>query len=414
MYNVIQQFNDFLKQKTSVSTQNSKFYVRWINLCCNFLKINPGSQIEHNNKGNFLSHLAETHEEWQIRQADYALNLYIYFLSHKNSEQNQNKLDTAAEWIILVDRVRESMRLKHLSIRTERTYLKWLRDFYSFVHHKLPTDIKSDDVRDFLSYLASERKVSASTQNQAFNALLFMFRHGLGKNNLQIEDTVRAKVKRRIPVVCSNEEIKRILKEMCGVPFLMARLTYGSGLRLMECMRLRIGDVDLERGVLTVHGGKGDKDRCTLLPETIKKDLIRQIEVVHGIYEDDRRHKVAGVMLPNALERKYPKAGTKWEWQWLFPGRKLSTDPITKKVRRHHIHQVLFQRAFAKAVKAAKIPKRITVHTLRHSFATHLLEKGTDIRTVQELLGHANLQTTMIYTHVAKKNILGVKSPLDN
>jgi len=414
MYALIQQFNDFLKQKTSVSAQNSKFYVRWINLCCDFLKINPGTPIEHKSKEKFLSHLAESYDEWKVRQADYALNLYIYFLSHRNSEQNKNKLDTAAEWIILADRVRESLRLKHLSIRTERTYLKWLRSFYSFVHHKLPADLTNDDARDFLSYLAAERKVSASTQNQAFNALLFMFRNGLGKRNLKIEDAVRAKVKRRIPTVCSQEEIDKIFNEMRGVPLLMAKLTYGSGLRLMECINIRIGDVDFERGVLTVRGGKGDKDRCTLLPEAIKKDLLRQIEFSRSIYEDDRRHKVAGVMLPNALERKYSKAGTKWEWQWLFPGRNLSTDPVTKKIRRHHIHRAQFQRAFAKAVKAAKIPKRVTIHTLRHSFATHLLEKGTDIRTVQELLGHASVQTTMIYTHVAKRNILGVKSPLDN
>ncbi len=413
MYNIIKQFYDFLEQNTSVSVGSSKFYVRWVNLCCDFLKIKPGIPVQHNNKERFLSHLAETQEEHKVRQADYALNLYIYFISHKNSEQNKNKLDTAAEWIILVDRVRETMRLKHLSMRTEETYLKWLRDFYSFVQHKLPIDLTPEDARDFLSYLASERKVSASTQNQAFNALLFMFRHGLRKKDFKIEDTVRAKVKQRIPVVCSRGEIDKILKNMRGIPLLMAKLTYGAGLRLMECVRLRIGDVDLERGVLTVRGGKGDKDRCTLLPESIKKDLVRQIEFSRGIYEDDRRHKVAGVMLPNALERKYPKVGTKWEWQWLFPSQKLSCDPITKKIRRHHAHETQFQRSFSKAVKSAKIPKRVTVHTLRHSFATHLLEKGNDIRTIQELLGHANLQTTMIYTHVAKKNILGVKSPLD-
>ncbi|RLD11987.1 MAG: integron integrase [Chlamydiae bacterium] len=339
-------------------------------------------------KNRFLSHLAETYEEWQVNQANYALNLYNYFLSIYDKEIPAEKINSAAEWIILADKIHNAMRLKHLSRRTEETYLKWIRNFYSFINHKRPEELTPEDMRDFLSYLATERKVSASTQNQAFNALLFMFRNGLGKNDFKIEDTVRAKVKKRIPVVCSREEIEKIFAKMRGIPLLMAKLTYGAGLQLRECLQLRIGDVDIERGIITVRCGKGDKDRCTLLPESVRNELLRQIEYSRGIFEDDRRHKVPGVMLPNALERKYQKAGTRWEWQWLFPGRKLSLDPISKKVRRHHVHPVIFQRAFAKAVK--------------------------DIRTIQKLLGHSSLQTTMIYTHVAKRNVLGIKSPLDD
>ncbi len=414
MYEIIKHFKEFLKDKTSISLPIAKFYVRWVNLCCDYLKIETGIAIKHERKNRFLSHLAETYEEWQVNQANYALNLYNYFLSVYDKEIPAEKINSAAEWIILADKIHNAMRLKHLSRRTEETYLKWIRNFYSFINHKRPEELTPEDMRDFLSYLATERKVSASTQNQAFNALLFMFRNGLGKNDFKIEDTVRAKVKKRIPVVCSREEIEKIFAKMRGIPLLMAKLTYGAGLRLRECLQLRIGDVDIERGIITVRCGKGDKDRCTLLPESVRNELLRQIEYSRGIFEDDRRHKVPGVMLPNALERKYQKAGTKWEWQWLFPGQKLSLDPISKKVRRHHVHPVVFQRAFAKAVKEAKIPKRITIHTLRHSFATHLLEKETDIRTIQKLLGHSNLQTTMIYTHVAKRNVLGIKSPLDD
>ena len=263
------------------------------------------------------------------------------------------------------------------------------------------------------THLAVEQNVSASTQNQAFNAILFLFRHVLDKDIDNIADAVRAKRNRRLPVVLSRSEIDRLFAQMRGVNLLMARLIYGCGLRLQECLQLRIKDVDLEREALMVRSGKGDKDRETVLPSSLKPDLEAHLKEVKTISEADRAAGSPGVMLPNALERKYTNAGKEWAWFWLFPARTNSTDPKTGIRRRHHIYRGNLQKVVKTAGKRAEIPKRITVHTLRHSFATHLLEKGYDIRTIQDLLGHTDLRTTMIYTHVVSKNRHGVVSPLD-
>ena len=224
---------------------------------------------------------------------------------------------------------------------------------------------------------------------------------------------MRARVKKRLPVVLSKAEIQPIFDRLSGMNKLMAMLIYGCGLRLMECLRLRIKDIDLERNLVNVRSGKGDKDRMTLLPNLIRDDLIRHIESVRDLFDSDRRQRLDGVFMPNALNRKYPNAGKEWPWFWLFPSKSLSVDPLTLSTRRHHLYPLTFQKAFKEALRKTTVAKAASVHTLRHSFATHLLEKGTDIRTVQELLGHRNLQTTMIYTHVASRNILGVRSPLD-
>jgi integron integrase len=278
---------------------------------------------------------------------------------------------------------------------------------------KDPARIDSADVKRFLSHLAVERKVAASTQNQAFNGLLFLFRHVLDRE-FAIADTVRAKAKRRLPVVLKRQEVQRIFEHLDGFHLLMARLIYGCGLRVQECISLRVKDIDFKQSGLTVRSGKGDKDRLTVLPESVKNDLLAHLIEIQKIYEGDTaRAEIDGVWLPNALERKYPKAGKEWGWFWVFPARDLSVDPRSGKVRRHHLHVSGLQRQFKNAVRAAGVIPNASVHSLRHSFATHLLEKGYDIRTIQELLGHSNLQTTMIYTHVAGKNILGVISPLD-
>jgi len=302
--------------------------------------------------------------------------------------------------------------LKHLSLRTEQTYLGWVRRFYRFLNGLSPYSLDSTHVKDFLTYLAVERKVAASTQNQAFNAILFLFRHILDKQIDEIGDAVRAKKKRRLPVVLTKSEINRLLDQMSGTNLLMAKTIYGCGLRLRECLHLRIKDIDFSRMAVTVRG-KGDKDRETVLPGSIKGTMINHIESVRKIYEKDRENGLAGVQLSGALERKLPNAGKEWAWFWVFPSHKISVDPTTNIIRRHHIYTGNLQRQIKQAGIRAGIPKRITVHALRHSFATHLLEKGHDIRTIQDLLGHADLRTTMIYTHVVSKNRLGIISPLD-
>ncbi len=264
-----------------------------------------------------------------------------------------------------------------------------------------------------MTYLAVERKASVSTQNQAFNAILFLFRHVMDKKIDDISDAVRAKRNRRLPVVLTKTEIGRLFDQMSGINLLMAKVVYGCGLRLRECLRLRVKDIDFERDAVTIRSGKGDKDRETVLPESIKEKLREQLKKSRKIFENDRRKNVPAVQMPYAFERKSPNAGKEWAWFWVFPSARLSIDPQTKIVRRHHIFRSSLQKVIKQAGIKANITKRLTVHTLRHSFATHLLESGHDIRTIQDLLGHTDLNTTMIYTHVARKNRLGVKSPLD-
>ena len=306
-----------------------------------------------------------------------------------------------------------ALRLRHRSYRTEQSYLQWLKRFGAYLGFKEPRSVNQQDLEHFLSHLAVDRKVSATTQRVAFNALLFLFRHVLIKEISGLDGAVRARIPRRLPVVLSRQEVLRIFDQMEGTARLMAGIIYGGGLRLQECLQLRVKDVDFERGCLTIRSGKGDKDRQTLLPESLKNDLQRHLLRVRELHEEDRRNQVEGVWLPNALERKYPNAGKEWAWFWVFPSRKLSIDPVSKIIRRHFLYPTVLGKAFRQAVQRADIAKRATIHTLRHSFATHLLEGGCDIRTVQELLGHSNVDTTMIYTHVAKKNVLGVRSPMD-
>jgi hypothetical protein len=262
-------FQNFLARHTSVPQTHTPHYLRWISGAYAFLHLPLDTPVTQAQKEIYLAYLAQTHEQWQVRQADYAMRLYGYFLARAQAASAANGLDCAAEWIVLADRVREAMRLMHRARTTETTYLEWLRRFYAF-RHKQPLDLTESDVRDFMSHLAVEHGVAAATQNQAFNALLFVFRHGLNKLDVHVDDSVRARTRRRMPVVLSTQETQLIFDRMRGTERLMAMLTYGAGLRLMECLRLRIKDIDLERGMVTVRGGKGDKDRCTLAPESLK------------------------------------------------------------------------------------------------------------------------------------------------
>ena len=314
----------------------------------------------------------------------------------------------------LLDQVRQAIRTRHYSYRTEKAYVHWIKRFIFYHNKRHPAEMGEAEIAAFLSSLASESHVSASTQNQALNALLFLYHEVLEKKIGLIEGVVRAKRPRRLPVVLTKEEVKKVLDCLSGTTWLMAMILYGAGLRLMECCRLRVKDIDFSRNQIVVRAGKGDKDRYTMLPAAIKEPLLRHLQAVKRQHEEDLRMGLGRVALPNALERKYPNAGREWGWQWVFPATSHYTDAVTAEKRRHHLHESVLQRAFKEARLKAGIFKPAGCHTLRHSFATHLLEGGYDIRTVQELLGHQDLSTTMVYTHVLNRGGKGVLSPADS
>lgn len=313
----------------------------------------------------------------------------------------------------LLDQVRERLRLKHYSIRTEWQYVQWVKRFVLFHGKRHPAEMGGPEVEAFLTHLAVQGQVAAATQNQALSALLFLYREVLALDLPWLDQMVRAKRPARLPVVLSRQEVGRVLERMEGVYGLMGRLLYGTGMRLMECVRLRVKDVDFERGEILVRDGKGAKDRVTMLPLSLVPLLEDHLQRRREIYLADAEKGMATVYLPDALERKYPNAAAEWGWQYIFVAGRYSVDPRSGRERRHHLDEKLLQRAMKRAVQAADIAKLATPHTLRHSFATHLLESGYDIRTVQELLGHKDVATTMIYTHVLNKGGRGVVSPLD-
>jgi integron integrase len=309
--------------------------------------------------------------------------------------------------------VRAAARLRHYSRRTEAAYVAWIRRYIFFHGKRHPAELGAAEVTRFLSSLAVEGRVAASTQNQALGALLFLYRDVLELDLPWLDGVVRAKRPERLPVVLTREEVAAVLRPLTGVPRLMASLLYGSGLRLLECCRLRIQDIDFARNQIVVRGGKGDKDRVTMLPAVVKADLARHLQTVRAQHERDLQRGAGWVELPGALARKYPNAGREWVWQWVFPATRPYRHSETGRWRRHHLHESVLQRVVKDAARRAGIPKRATLHTLRHSFATHLLEDGRDIRTVQELLGHRDVTTTQIYTHVLNRGPSGVKSPID-
>jgi integron integrase len=313
----------------------------------------------------------------------------------------------------LFDRVREALRSRHCSRRTEKSYVAWIRRFILFHGKRHPADLGAAEVSQFLSTLATRDNVSASTQNQALSALLFLYRHVLQVDLPWLDNVVRAKRSERLPVVLTRDEVRAVIRELQGPPRLMAILLYGSGLRLLECARLRVKDVDFAANQIIVRAGKGDRDRVSMLPTAVKTDLVRHLEMVRRQHEADLRLGAGWVELPWALARKYPHAGREWPWQWVFPATRFYVHRATGQRRRHHLHESVLQRAVKEAVRRAGLPKRATCHTFRHSFATHLLEDNYDIRTVQELLGHRDVSTTMIYTHVLNRGPAGVHSPAD-
>ena len=313
----------------------------------------------------------------------------------------------------LLDQLRAALRVRRYAYRTEQAYVDWARRFILFHGKRHPREMGAREVESFLTHLAVERKVSASTQNQAKAALLFLYRDLLGCELPWLGEVVQAKPSVRLPVVLSTSETRSLLEGMDGTMGLLARLLYGTGMRLMEALRLRVKDVDFDRGEVIVREGKGAKDRVTMLPRSLSGPLQAHLERVRRLHEKDVAQGFGEVLLPDAYDRKAPGAARAWGWQWVFPSTVFSVDPRGDLVRRHHLHPESVQRAVREAARAAGLAKPVSPHTLRHSFATHLLQAGQDIRTVQELLGHKDVETTMIYTHVLNRGGRGVASPLD-
>lgn len=313
----------------------------------------------------------------------------------------------------LIAAARRVMRTKHFSPLTEEAYVRWIVRYVRFHGMRHPRTLGEREMREFLSHLAADQHVAASTQSQALAALLFLYVEVLRDPVPWIADVTRARRRERLPVVMTREEVRAVLGRMRGSPRLVALLLYGSGLRLMEALRLRVKDVDFGMSQIAVRGGKGDRDRVTMLPVAARAELERQLARVRGQHERDLAAGVGRTILPEALAKKYPSAPTELAWQWVFPARRVAVDATTRQRYRNHLHETVVQRAMHLAVKSAGLAKRATCHTFRHSFATHLLEDGHDIRTVQELLGHRNVATTMIYTHVLNRGAWGVRSPMD-
>ena len=345
---------------------------------------------------------------WQPR-----FRIKIHGIASDASEtaaEPERRLPDRADW---ERELRTALRVRHYALRTESTYAQWVRQFLEF-HAAVPlAELGDEHVRRFVEHLAVGRNVAATTQNQAFSALLFFYREVLQRELGHLGETVRAKRGRKLPVVMSRQEIKRFLESTDGTTGLMLRLIYGAGLRLMECLRLRVKDVDLDRELVYVRAGKGDKDRSVPLPRSLTAIMHSHRERLRELFARDREDGVPGVFLPHALEVKYPNDGAEFAWQWFFPSKGLLNDPRSGLRRRHHVHKNTIMAAVKSAVRAARIDKAVSCHTLRHSYATHLVEDGIDPRSIQELLGHKSLETTMIYTHVATPAVRRVHSPLD-
>ncbi len=313
----------------------------------------------------------------------------------------------------LVDQICLALRSRHYSRRTESAYCHWVKRFIYFHNIRHPAEMAEPEINAFLTHLAVKGKVSASTQNQALSALLFLYRHVLNREIGDLDEVIRARRPRRLPVVMTREETKAVISQIEGTKWIAACLMYGAGLRLLECLRLRVQDIDFSANQITVRDGKGNKDRLTMLPEAVKGPLSQHLERVREVHKRDLAEGYGRVQMPYALERKYPGAAAEWRWQFVFPQDRRWINPKTGEQGRHHFHESIIQKAMRVAVRKTGITKRATCHTLRHSFATHLLEDGYDIRTVQELLGHKDVKTTMVYTHVLNRGGKGVRSPMD-
>ena len=400
-------FQAWLRSRRLASEKHLPFFARWAARFLAFRKSRSGL-TEDQLALAFQEDLAAEGRvaDWQLKQAADAVRLWLEHERGPGETDSRHHLEAGA----IAEKVRRIIRLRHYSLRTEQTYLQWIHRFIEHLRGTGPARVEAPEagdaeVRAFLSHLALRGGVAASTQNQAFNALLFLFKEVLGAPPGDWSRTVRAKRGLRLPVVLTPEEVRLLFGRLGGEPLLMAQLLYGGGLRLMELMRLRVHDLDFGASTVTVRAGKGDKDRTTLLPRTLHEPLKRHLEAVRALHEADLKAGHGEAPLPDALDRKYPNAPKEWGWQYVFPSSKLSVEPQSGKVRRWHRSEKTLQTAVADAARRAGIVKHATVHTLRHSFATHLLDGGAGIRVVQELLGHGNLATTQIYTHLSRASV---------
>ncbi len=424
MTNILPDFQKFLIEHELVPQKHVPFYALWASRFLSFSNRNKDKGMELRIRF-FLDSLTKEQnlQDWQVEQADNAIRLYINrFLSDNTSplplnteSDSQNELPDYKE---TQQKLREALRIKHYAYSTERTYMAWFQRFHTYVISTKHKDwqkqgVDATDVSDFLTHLAIRQRVSSSTQNQAFNALLFLFRVVLKIDLQDLSKTVRAKRGPKLPVVLTQDEVQNLLDQLTGRQLLIVQLLYGTGMRLMEVARLRVQDIDFGLNSIGVRSGKGDKDRMTVMPEAVKESLKEHLCHVMKIHEKDIEKGYGEVHLPEALDRKYPNAAREWGWQYVFPAASLSVDPRSGKVRRHHVSPSSIQKIVAVAVRKAGIVKHASVHTLRHSFATHLLMNGVNIREVQELLGHKNVETTMIYTHVLRNMSKAPMSPLD-
>ncbi|UCE07714.1 MAG: site-specific integrase [bacterium] len=438
-----------LALREGVRKKTVKWYINWATQFAHSMKGKPLDQCTAEDVNGFLNHLRNQSnvENWQVEQAINALKLlYQDFLrvpwavpksesAYKKAEKFSSaqsssisaheqpdnrvfrdnvphkRIDSAYDDIF--KRLRTEIRVRHYSIRTEQAYEHWMRRFVHFHGMKPFDDLGANEIRVYLEYLAVKRNVSASTQNQALNALVFLYEQVLKQQVGTIGDFVRAKRPKRVPVVLASEEVNRLLDALSGTYALMAGLLYGSGLRLMECLRLRVKDVDFAQNQIVVRDGKGKKDRVTILPKKLQTALREHLSRVKKLHEEDLAKGLGEVYIWPSLERKYPNAAREWIWQYVFPSNNVSIDPRSGRVRRHHMHENALQKVIKRATQNIGLYKRVSCHTLRHTFATHLLQRGYDIRTVQELLGHEDVATTMIYTHVLNKPGVAVISPVD-
>jgi len=415
---VLPEFQKYLLERQLSPEKNIPYLAYWVSRFLTFGRNQDMATGEYNELAiiEFLDLLRADDKilDWQPRQADDALKLYYFHYLGKTRPELPEAMQ-ARDMPSALKEVQRLIRLRHYSYSTERTYMQWVERFlaYALQGNKQLCELSSKEFKDFLSHLALKQKVSASTQNQAFNAILFLFRHVLAKETGDLGDTVRAKRGQKLPVVFSVEEVKNLLGQMNGLTKLITELLYGSGMRLMETARLRVKDIDFDANTVFVRSGKGDKDRSTVLPIAVIDRLKEHLVRIKAMHEKDLADGYGEVFMPDSLGRKYPNAGKQWAWQYVFPSSKLSVDPRSGKIARHHITDTAIQNAVKEAVQKAKIIKHASVHTLRHSFATHLLQSGVNIREVQSLLGHKNLETTMIYTHVLRNMSNAPMSPLD-
>lgn len=422
---MLSEFETFLSKSGRIPENKIKYYLYWVQRFLKFCTY-QSDNINTEQVNQFLDSLDADKNVagWQVKQAADAVITYVEQFLKKSlrptvTKEERTGSDTAHEepassWRHVIDETRNMIRLRHYSLSTEKTYLGWLTRFIAYMKDREPSVIDGNDIKKYLTHLAVHNRVSASTQNQAFNALLFLCRHVLHREIDNLDAVVRAKQRIRLPVVLSREEVRRLFSRLEGQYLLMAQIMYGCGFRLSECLRLRVQDVDFENNFIIVRSGKGDKDRSLMMPETIRKSLEQHLATIKDIHKQDISIGHGEVSLPHALDKKYPGAPKEWVWQWVFPAQKLSVDPQSGKIMRWHVHPSLIQRAMKEAVEKADLTKMASCHTLRHSFATHMLEAGHNIRIIQELLGHKHVNTTMIYTHVIRKKPSEIASPLDN